>query len=117
MAYITTRDLKDIYPSIDEFDTKTPLYGFVQHSGSRYRADDVGLVTQLFANGKNLGAGQSSISDVDANDEWYYDDANDVIITLTVPPIPTICSLNLVTIGMQSEVAIYPTLKNTLILG
>jgi hypothetical protein len=79
MAYITTRDLKDIYPSIDEFDTKTPLYGFVQHSGSRYRADDVGLVTQLFANGKNLGAGQSSISDVDANDEWYYDDANDVL--------------------------------------
>ena len=79
MAYITTRDLKDIYPAIDEFDTKTALYGFVVDSGSRYKANNVGLVTQLFANGKNLGAGQSGISDVDANDEWYYDDANDAV--------------------------------------
>ena len=40
---------------------------------------DVGLVTQLFANGENLGAGQSSVSDVNANGRWYYDDSNDAV--------------------------------------
>ncbi len=79
MAYCTNRDLKDIFPSIDEFDTKTPLYGFVVESTNKYKAHNVGLVTQLFANGKNLGAGQSSVSDVDTNDEWYYDDTNDIV--------------------------------------
>jgi len=79
MAYCTTRDLKDVFPAIDEFDTKTALYGFVLHSSNLYRADNVGLVTQLFANGKNLGAGQSSVSDVNANDKWHYDDSNDVV--------------------------------------
>jgi hypothetical protein len=79
MAYCTNRDLKDVYPSIDEFDTKTALYGFVVDSGSRYKAHNVGLVTQLFANGKNLGAVQSDVSSVDANDEWYYDDTNDIV--------------------------------------
>ena len=79
MAYCTTRDLKDVFPAIDEFDTKTALYGFVTHSSNLYRADNIGLVTQLFANGKNLGAGQSSVSDTDANDKWHYDDSNDVV--------------------------------------
>ena len=79
MAYCTTRDLKDVFPSIDEFDTKTALYGFVVHSGSRYVANNTGLVTQLFANGENLGAGQSSISDVNANGKWHYDDSNDAV--------------------------------------
>ncbi len=79
MAYCTNRDLKDIFPSIDEFDTKTPLYGFVVESTNKYKAHNVGLVTQLFANGKNLGASQSSVSDVDTNDEWYYDDTNDIV--------------------------------------
>ena len=71
MAYCTNRDLKDIFPSIDEFDTKTALYGFTVDVGSRYIANDVGLVTQLFANGKNLGANESSASNVNANNKWY----------------------------------------------
>ena len=79
MAYCTTRDLKDIFPSLDEFDTKTPLYGFVQDAGSRYVANNVGLVTQLFANGKNLGAGESSSSNVNANNKWFYDDSLDAV--------------------------------------
>ena len=79
MAYCTTRDLKDIFPSIDEFDTKTPLYSFTASSGDRYVANNVGLVTQLFANGENLGAGQSGVSDVNSNGKWYYDDSNDAV--------------------------------------
>jgi len=79
MAYCTERDLKDIFPSIDEFDSKTPLYGFVVDASNRYKATNCGLVTQLFANGANLGNAQSSASAVDANNEWFYDDTNDVV--------------------------------------
>ena len=79
MAYCTERDLKDIYPSIDEFDTKTPIYGWVVHSGSLYRADNSGLVTQLFANGQDLGSAQANSGVVDANGEWFYESTLDAI--------------------------------------
>jgi len=74
MAYCTNRELKDIFPSIDEFDTKTPIYGWVVDSGSRYKAEDCGLITQLFASGENLGSAQASSGAVDTNGEWYYTD-------------------------------------------
>ena len=77
MTYCTHRDLKDIYPAIDEFDTKTPLYGFVVHSGSLYRADNTGLVTQLFANGQDLGSAQANSGEVTANGHWFYESSLD----------------------------------------
>jgi hypothetical protein len=77
MAYCTERDLKDIYPSIDEFDTKTPIYGWVVHSGSLYRADNSGLVTQLFANGQDLGSAEANSGVVDANGKWFYESTLD----------------------------------------
>ena len=58
MAYCALRDLKDVFPSIDEFDTKTPIYGWVQifNSGGNYlyKAYNSGLVTVLYKNGHNL---------------------------------------------------------------
>jgi hypothetical protein len=74
MAYCTNRDLKDIFPSIDEFDTKTAVYGWVTDSGDRYKAENCGLITQLFASGENLGAAESGSGNVTANGEWYYID-------------------------------------------
>jgi hypothetical protein len=74
MAYCTNRDLKDVFPSIDEFDTKTTLYGWVVDSGSRYKSENSGLVTQLFANGENLSTAESSSSNVSSNGKWYYTD-------------------------------------------
>jgi|TARA_R100001530_G_scaffold34252_1_gene26735 hypothetical protein len=74
MSYCTNRDLKDVFPSIDEFDTKTTLYGWVVDSGSRYKAENSGLVTQLFANGENLSTAESGSSNVNANGKWYYTD-------------------------------------------
>jgi len=74
MAYCTLRDLKDVFPSIDEFDTKTPIYGWVVDSGSRYKAENCGLVTQLFANGENLGSAEATSGEVDTNSMWYYED-------------------------------------------
>ena len=73
-TYATNRDLKDVFPDIDSFDTKTTLYGWVVDSGSRYKAENCGLVTQLFANGENLGNAESSSANVSANGEWYYTD-------------------------------------------
>jgi len=79
MAYCTDRDLKDIYPSLDEFDTKTPLYGWVVHSSNLYRADNSGLVTQLFANGQDLGSAQANSGEVNSNGEWFYESSLDAI--------------------------------------
>lgn len=73
-TYATNRDLKDVFPDIDSFDTKTTLYGWVVDSSSRYKAENSGLVTQLFANGENLGNAESSSSAVSSNGEWYYTD-------------------------------------------
>lgn len=73
-TYATNRDLKDVFPDIDSFDTKTTLYGWVVDSSSRYKAENCGLITQLFANGENLGNAESSSSNVSANGEWYYTD-------------------------------------------
>lgn len=77
MAYCTHRDLKDVYPSIDEFDTKTQIYGWVVHSSSLYRADNSGLVTQLFANGQDLGSAQANSGVVNSNGEWFYESSLD----------------------------------------
>jgi len=74
MAYATNRELKDVFPDIDSFDTKTSLYGWVVDSGSRYKLENCGLVTQLFASGENLGSAESSSANVTANGEWYYTD-------------------------------------------
>tara|TARA_R100000900_G_scaffold83683_1_gene65904 strand:+ start:1640 stop:2590 length:951 start_codon:yes stop_codon:yes gene_type:complete len=79
MAYCTNRDLKDIFPSIDEFDTKTALYGWVVHSSNLYRADNSGLVTQLFANGQDLGSAQANSGVVDSNGEWFYESSLDAV--------------------------------------
>ena len=77
--YITERDLYDIYPNIDEFDSKAIIHGWVTDSGSRYKAENCGLVTQLFADGENLSSAQSSKTAVDANGEWYYNSTSDVV--------------------------------------
>jgi len=79
MSYCTKRDLKDIFPSIDEFDTKTSIYGWVVHSSSLYRADNCGLVTLLFANGQDLGSAEANSGVVNVNGEWYYESALDAV--------------------------------------
>ena len=79
MAYCTNRDLKDVFPSLDEFDTKTTIYGWVVHSSSLYRADNSGLITQLFANGQDLGSAQANSGVVNDNGEWFYESSLDAV--------------------------------------
>jgi len=64
-TYCTERDLKDVFPHIDEFDSKTPIYGWssVTLDGNTYYvAYNSGLVTNLYINGKSQESGQQSIA-------------------------------------------------------
>ena len=78
-TYCTERDLKDIFPEVDSFDTKTPIYGWVVVSGDKYGAHNSGLVTQLFVNGESLGAAQSAHTDLNTEGEWFYNSTDDVL--------------------------------------
>ena len=79
IEYCTDRDLQDIFPHLAEFDLKRRLYNWEVATGSRYRLRNSGLVTQLFADGRDLGDGQTSEAAVDSNNEWYLDSAGDTI--------------------------------------
>ena len=77
--YCTHKELKRVYPQIDAFDTKTPIYGWVHVAGDKYVSYNSGIVTQLFRDGQDLGAAQSAHGDVDADYEWAYDSTNDAV--------------------------------------
>ena len=78
-TYCTHRDLKDVFPQIDEYDVKTPIYGWVVVSGSKYAAHNSGLVTQLFVDGESLGSAQSAHTDLNVEGEWFYNSTDDVL--------------------------------------
>ena len=63
-TYITHKELKRIFPQMDEFDQKTPIYGWKEVTTNKYAADDSGQVTQLFADGEALGPAQSAHTDL-----------------------------------------------------
>ena len=75
-SYCSVNDLRDIYPQLDEFDTKTALYGWEIDDNYGYVYNS-GAVNRLFADGKDLGDAQSSSGAVDAVGEWYYDSSVD----------------------------------------
>ena len=76
-TYCTHRDLKDIYPNIDEFDTKTPIYGWTTTS-HLHQAHNSGLVTTLFINGDEVTASENT-DEPNANGEWRYIEEQDLI--------------------------------------
>ena len=76
--YCTHAELKRVFPQLDEFDQKTAIYGWVEVTTNKYAAHDSGIVTQLFANGEDLGAAQSAHTDLNVEGEWFYNSAEDV---------------------------------------
>lgn len=63
-TYCTERDLKDVFPHIDDFDTKTPIYGWVKEhdgfpdaDGDLWYSYNTGLISQLFVNGGKIAKG------------------------------------------------------------
>tara|TARA_R100001082_G_scaffold54207_2_gene29632 strand:- start:1304 stop:2275 length:972 start_codon:yes stop_codon:yes gene_type:complete len=77
-TYITHAELKRIFPQLDEFDQKTPIYGWTEVTSNKYAAHDSGQVSQLFANGEDLGPAQSAHTDLNVEGEWFYNSAEDV---------------------------------------
>ena len=76
--YCTHKELKRVYPQIDSFDTKTPIYGWTEVSTDKFAAHNSGTVTQLFADGEDLGPAQSAHTDLNVLGEWFYNSAEDV---------------------------------------
>ena len=78
-TYCTHKELKRVFPQLDEFDQKKPVYGWVEVTTNKYAAHDSGRVAQLFANGEDLGAAQSAHTDLNVEGEWFYNSAEDVL--------------------------------------
>ena len=76
--YCTHKELKRVFPQMDEFDQKAPIYVWVEVTTNKYAAHDSGIVTQLFADGEDLGAAQSAHTDLNVEGEWFYNSAEDV---------------------------------------
>ena len=60
-VYCTHKELKRVYPNIDAYDTKTPIYGWVSSLTDFYDASmdilfstDTGLITDLFIDGAKI---------------------------------------------------------------
>ena len=77
--YCTHKELKRVFPQLDEFDQKTPIYGWTEVTSNKYAAHDSGQVTQLFVNGESLGAAQSAHTDLNVEGEWFYNATDDVL--------------------------------------
>ena len=57
-TYCTHRELKDVFPQVDSFDSKRALYGWVSIGNNRYIAENTGLITMLYTDGKKLNSAQ-----------------------------------------------------------
>ena len=77
--YCTHKELKRVFPQLDEFDTKVQVFGWTTVSTNKYASHNSGLVTQLFADGEDLGAAQSAHTDLNVEGEWFYNSAEDVL--------------------------------------
>ena len=77
--YCTHKELKRVFPQLDSFDNKKPVYGWKEVSTNKYAAHNSGIVTQLFADGEDLGPAQSAHTDLNVEGEWFYNSAEDVL--------------------------------------
>ena len=73
----TTTDLWEVDPDVNIHDQKHSIENWTQSTGNLYYADNVGYISVLFADGKDLGDPEESVDDVDADGEWYYDSDTD----------------------------------------
>ena len=80
ISYCEDRDLLDVFPHLASTDLKVRLYNFQTTGTSNlYLARNTGLVSQLYADGEDLGDAEANSGVVDANGEWYYDSNLDTV--------------------------------------
>ena len=77
VTYATESDLRDIYPNIDKYDAKKPVYGWVTTGVSNfYKSYNTGLINVLFFDGIE---GTAVSDDPNANYEFRYSEGNDSV--------------------------------------
>ena len=77
-VYCKATDITEVYPNIDEYDSKTPIYGWESATcgGTQYyRAFNVGSVENLFVDGINMQATKYSKTDASTNTDEVLDDS------------------------------------------
>tara|TARA_R100000808_G_C2146515_1_gene154439 strand:+ start:1737 stop:2924 length:1188 start_codon:yes stop_codon:yes gene_type:complete len=100
--YCTHKELKRVYPQIDSFDAKTPVYGWsttTLDSNTYYIAYDTGLMTQLFIDGVSQQSGNQTIgtsATTTVNEEFTVNDT-----TLTVAAGNTLTDSTYIKIGSE----------------
>ena len=85
-TYITHKELKRIFPQLDEFDQKTQIFGWQTESISGdtyYVSYDSGLMTQLFIDGKSQQSGNQTIGTTKVDDAAEAIDASETIIDIS----------------------------------
>ena len=76
--YAGIADLTKYFGRVSDFAGKVQLYPTLT-SGNLHLFRDSGYVSQLFVNGEELAAAQSSSGDVDSNGEWFYASATNQV--------------------------------------
>ena len=69
--YAGVSDLTKYFNRVDDFDSKKQIFPTLT-SGNLHLFRDSGYVSQLFVNGEELAAAQSTSGAVDSNGEWFY---------------------------------------------
>ena len=85
--YCTHRELKRVFPQLDEFDQKVPIYGWATEtiSGDTYYvAYDTGLMTELFIDGKSQQSGKQTIGTTKVDDCGEEFTATDTTMNITL---------------------------------
>ena len=78
-TYCTHKEFKRVFPQLDSFDNKKAVYGWKEVTTNKYAAHNSGIVSQLFADGEDLGPSQSAHTDLNVEGEWFYNSAEDVL--------------------------------------
>ncbi len=69
--YASVSDLTKYFNRVNDFDSKVQIFPTLT-SGNLHLFRDSGYVSQLFVNGEELAAAQSTSGAVDSNGEWFY---------------------------------------------
>jgi hypothetical protein len=74
-----TTDLQAVLATINDYDQKRLIAGWVEGVTNTYSVGSVGEVTVLYKNEQELGAAESAIEDVVSEGKWFYDDDLDLL--------------------------------------
>ena len=79
--YITWSDVRSVLATVDDFDLKIPLDEERFVAATQDTMSNCGYVARLYRDGVDLGDAEATAVAVDADGEWFYDSAADMLYT------------------------------------